>query len=313
MAILLAISGWEPDAWLTRFRALGGGREIRLIPDVGDPAAIDYACVWKPPQGLLATLPNLRAIFSLGAGVDHLLGDPALPDVPIVRIADPDLTMRMTEYVVLHVLLHHRRFKLYDASQRARRWRDEGDPAASDVRVSIMGLGVLGQAAAAALKPLGFQLAGWSRTAKTMPGIETFAGEAGLTPFLARTDILVCLLPLTAETRGFLNYQIFQKLARDGALGGPALINAGRGGLQVEADILRALDDGTLTGASLDVFEQEPLPADSPLWTHPKLFITPHNAAQSDPKALTKYVLGQIERFERGLPLKNVVDRKRGY
>src|SRR5690606_3687027 len=159
------------------------GREIRLIPDIGDPAKIDYACAWKPPPGLLATLPNLRAIFSLGAGVDHLLSDPTLPDVPIVRIADPDLTMRMTEYVVLHVLLHHRRFKLYDASQRARRWRDEGDPAASDVRVGIMGLGVLGQAAVAALRPLGFQLAGWSRTAKTVPGIETFSGEAGLKPF----------------------------------------------------------------------------------------------------------------------------------
>jgi len=313
MTILLAISGWEPDAWLERFRTLGGGREVRLIPDSGDPATVEYACAWKAPPGLLATLPNLRAIFSLGAGVDHLLSDPTLPDVPIVRIADPDLTMRMTEYVVLHVLLHHRRFKRYDASQRARRWRDEGDPAASDVRVGIMGLGVLGQAAVAALRPLGFQLAGWSRTAKTVPGIETFSGHTGLTPFLARTDILVCLLPLTPETHGFLNYQLFQQLARDGALGGPALINAGRGGSQVEADILRALDDGTLTGASLDVFEREPLPADSPLWTHPKLFITPHNAAQSDPKALTKYVLGQIERFERGLPLENVVDRQRGY
>jgi glyoxylate/hydroxypyruvate reductase A len=313
MAILLAISGWEPDAWLERFRALAGGRDVRLIPDVGDPASIDYVCAWKPPHGLLASLPNMRAIFSLGAGVDHLLSDPTLPDVPIVRIADPDLTMRMTEYVVLHVLLHHRRFKLYDANQRARRWQDERDPAASDVHVGIMGMGVLGQAAAAALAPLGFQLAGWSRTPKSAAGVPSFSGEAGLRPFLARTDILVSLLPLTLETRGFLNYPLFQQLARDGALGGPSLINAGRGGSQVEADILRALDDGTLMGASLDVFEQEPLPTNSALWTHPKIFITPHNAAQSDPKALTKYVLGQIERFERGLPLENVVNRERGY
>jgi glyoxylate/hydroxypyruvate reductase len=313
MAILLAISGWEPDAWLERFRALGGGRDIRLIPAVGDPAGIDYVCAWKPPHGLLATLPNLRAIFSLGAGVDHLLSDPSLPDVPIVRIADPDLTMRMTEYVVLHVLLHHRRFKRYDASQRARRWQDEGDPAVRDVRVGIMGLGVLGQAAAAALAPLGFQLAGWSRMPRQVSGVETFSGAAGLRPFLERTDILVSLLPLTEETLRLLDYSLFQGLARDGALGGPSLINAGRGGSQVEADILRALDDGTLAGASLDVFEREPLPADSPLWTHPKLFITPHNAAQSDPKALTKYVLSQIDRFERGLPLENVVDRQRGY
>jgi glyoxylate/hydroxypyruvate reductase A len=313
MTILLAITGWEPDAWLTRFRAQAGGPDVRLIPDIGDPAAIQYACAWKAPPGLLVTLPNLRAIFSLGAGVDHLLGDPTLPNVPIVRIVDPDLTRRMTEYVVLHVLLHHRRFRLYDANQRARRWHDESDPAASEVRVGSMGLGALGQAAAAALRPIGFQLAGWSRTPKMVPGVTAYSGKAGLTPFLARTDILVCLLPLTDDTHGVLNYALFQGLACDGALGGPALINAGRGGLQIEADILRALGDGTLTGASLDVFQQEPLPAESPLWTHPKIFVTPHNAAQSDPRALTTYVLGQIERFERGLPLENVVDRKRGY
>lgn len=312
-AILLAVTGWEPEAWLERFRKFGGGREVRLASDLGNRDAIEYACVWKPPAGLLATLPNLRAIFSLGAGVDHLMGDPSLPDVPIVRIVDPDLTMRMTEYVVLHVLLHHRRMKLYEAQQRERVWKEHADPAASEVRVGIMGLGVLGQDAARALKALGFPVAGWSRTRKTIDGIETFAGTEELSPFLSRTDILVCLLPLTSDTRGFLNYGLFRALARDGALGGPALINAGRGGLQVETDILRALDDGTLAGASLDVFEEEPLPATSPLWTHPKVYVTPHNAAQSDPRALVKYVLAQIERFERGLPLENVVNRSRGY
>jgi glyoxylate/hydroxypyruvate reductase A len=313
MAILLAIESWEPDAWLTRFRALAGGREVRLAPEIGDPADIRYACAWKAPAGLLATLPNLRAIFSLGAGVDHLFADPLLPDVPIVRIIDPDLTMRMTEYVVLHVLLHHRRFKEYDAQQRERVWRELGDPAASEVRVGLLGLGVLGRAAAAALKLLGFQLNGWSRKQRVVPGVTSFAGEAGLKPFLARTDVLVALLPLTEATRGFINYELLRGLARDGPLGGPSLINAGRGGSQVEADILRALDDGTLTCASLDVFQTEPLPADSPLWSHPKVFVTPHNAAQSDPRALTRYVLAQIERFERGLPLENVVDRTVGY
>jgi len=313
MAILLAITGWEPNAWLERFRALAARHEVRLIPDVGDPTAIRYACAWKPPAGLLATLPNVRAIFSLGAGVDHLLNDPTLPDAPIVRIVDPDLTMRMTEYVVLHVLLHHRRFKLYDAQQRDKLWRENADPAASEVRVGIMGLGALGQAAAAALKPLGFQLKGWSRADKNVPSVETYWGAAGLKPFLAGTDILVVLLPLTPDTRNFLTYDLLRGLARDGALGGPSLINAGRGGLQVEADILRALDDGTLTGASLDVFQQEPLPEASPFWMHPKVFLSPHNAAQSNPRALTKYVLDQIDRFERGLPLENVIDRKLGY
>jgi glyoxylate/hydroxypyruvate reductase A len=313
MSILLAISGWEPDAWLERFRAHAGKREVRLAPDFGDPAAIRYVCAWKPAEGLLGKLPNLRAIFSLGAGVDHLLRYPSLPDVPLVRIVDPDLTMRMTEYVVLHVLLHHRRMKLYGAEQAAGAWRDHGDPPASDVRVGIMGLGVLGRAAAAVLAPLGFKLAGWSRTEKRVPGIDTYSGKEGLKRFLAQTDILVCLLPLTSDTRGILRGDLFRGLARDGALGGPSLINAGRGGLQVETDIVAALDDGTLTGASLDVFETEPLPAQSPLWSHPKIYITPHNAAQSDPRALTKYVIAQIERDERGLPLENVVDRKLGY
>jgi glyoxylate/hydroxypyruvate reductase A len=262
---------------------------------------------------LLTTLPNLRAIFSLGAGVDHLFADPSLPDVPIVRIIDPDLTMRMTEYVALHVLLHHRRFKEYDKQQRERVWRELGDPAAKEVRVGLLGLGVLGRAAAAVLKLLGFQLNGWSRTQRVVPGVTSFAGEAGLQPFLARTDVLVALLPLTEATRGFINYELLRGLARDGPLGGPSLINAGRGGSQVEADILRALDDGTLACASLDVFQTEPLPADNPLWSHPKVFVTPHNAAQSDPRALTHYVLAQIERLERGLPLDNVVDRKVGY
>lgn len=313
MTILLAVSGWEPDTWLARFRALAGTREVRLAPDIGDPSAIRYACVWKPPAGLLANFPNLRAIFSLGAGVDHLMGDRTLPDVPIVRIVDPDLTMRMTEYVVLHVLLHHRRMKLYEAQQRERVWREHVDPAASEVRLGIMGLGVLGSAAAEALNRLGFQVAGWSRTGTTASRVEAFAGSAGLEPFLARTDILVCLLPLTPHTRGILNYDLFRKLARDGALEGASLINAGRGGLQVETDILRALDDGTLAGASLDVFEREPLPAESRLWSHPSVYLTPHNAAQSDPRALAKYVLAQIDRFERGLALENVVDRSRGY
>jgi glyoxylate/hydroxypyruvate reductase A len=312
-ALLLAITGWEPDAWLERFAALANGREVRLWPETGDPADIDYACVWKQPAGLLATLPKLKAVFSLGAGVDHLLSDPTLPDVPIVRIVDPDLTGRMTGYVALHVLLHQRKMKLYETQRRERVWRDLYELPTGDVRVGIMGMGVLGTAAAKVLRQLGFQVAGFSRSPKTIGGIKIFSGEAGINAFLGQSDILVGLLPLTAETRGILRYDLFRRLARDGALGGPVLINAGRGGLQVEADILRALDDGTLIGASLDVFEHEPLPEASPFWDHPKVYTTPHNAASSDPKLLTKNVMNQIERFERGLALQHVVDRKRGY
>src|SRR5882724_9125604 len=172
-SILLAIMGWDPKGWEQRFRALAPQHDIRVWPDaVGDPADIRYACVWKPPAGLLAGVPNLKAILSLGAGADDLLADPELPDVPVVRIVDPDLTMRMTEYVVLHVLMQHRRQRGYDAQQRERVWHEHEQPPASAVTVGVMGLGVLGCDAAQALARLGFRTAGWSRTPKTLSGIK---------------------------------------------------------------------------------------------------------------------------------------------
>jgi glyoxylate/hydroxypyruvate reductase len=313
-AILLAVTGTDPHPWEERLGALAPQRDIRLWPHgLGDAADIAYACAWNAPRGLFVRLPRLNAIFSLGAGVDHLLADPDLPDVPIVRIVDPDLTMRMSEYVVFHVLLHHRRYRLYDVQQRERVWREHAQPPANAVAVGVMGLGVLGTVAAAALARLGFRVAGWSRTAKTLVGVETFLGEGGLDPFLRRTEILVCLLPATPATQGIVDLELLRKLKRDGALCGAYLINAARGGLQVEADILTALDEGTLAGATLDVFVREPLPAASPLWRHPKVTITPHNAAFSDPHALAANVLRQIERFEAGLPLEHVIDRAQGY
>jgi glyoxylate/hydroxypyruvate reductase A len=259
-------------------------------------------------------LPNLGAIFSLGAGVDHLFADPRLPDVPIARVVDPDLTRRMSEYVVLHCLMHLRQQRRFDAQQREVLWEDDRlQPAAGDVRVGIMGLGVLGEDAARKLAVMGFDVAGWSRSPKSVHGIETFAGEIGLGPFLARTDILVALLPLTDMTRHIINRPLLSQLARDGRLGGPILINAGRGGLQVEDDILACLDDDTLKAATLDVFETEPLQATSPFWTHPRVTITPHNAAMSDPAAICKLIARQIRRIDRGKSLENVVHRERGY
>jgi glyoxylate/hydroxypyruvate reductase A len=233
--------------------------------------------------------------------------------VPVVRIVDPDLTMRMGEYVVLHVLMHHRFQRRYDSQQRGRVWQENRQPAASAVTVGIMGLGVLGRHAAELLRRIGFNVAGWSRTAKSVDGIATFHGPAALDDFLARTDILVCLLPNTPETTGLIDLALLRKLKRNGPLGGAFLINAGRGSTQVETDILRALDDGSLAGATLDVFEREPLPDASPLWTHPKVTVTPHNAAASAPSALVRNMLDQIERFEAGEPLQNVVDRRAGY
>lgn len=314
-AVLIAATVLDAAAWEARFRSLAPDRDIRRWPDhVGGRSDIAYACAWKPPRGLLAGFANLEAIFSLGAGVDHLASDPDLPRVPIVRVVDRDLTGRMSEYVALQVLLHHRRQRLYDAQQRRRLWRDHDDqPAAGEVAVGVMGLGVLGRDAAAVLQRIGFDVAGWSRSPKSIPGLTTFHGAAQLDAFLARSEILVCLLPHTAQTEGILNLSLLRKLRRDGALGGAYLINAGRGLLQVDADILAALDQGALAGASLDVFATEPLPECSALWTHPKVVITPHNAALSVPNTLVKYVLAQIARHEAGQPLENVVDLRRGY
>ena len=313
-ALLLAITGWDAAPWERRFRAAAPRREIRVWPDrVGDPAEIAYAAAWLPPAGALAPFKNLRAIFSLGAGADVLLADRSLPPVPIVRVVDPDLTHRMTEYVTLHVLMHHRRQRLYDEQQRRRLWHEHAQPAAHEVQVGIMGLGVLGRDAAEVLARLGFEVAGWSRTPRIIPGIATYHGAGGLDAFLARSEILVCLLPATPATHGILNLALLRKLKRDGALGGAYLINAGRGALQVDDDILAALAEGTLAGASLDVFPTEPLPAASPLWAHPNVTITPHNAAASTPKAIAHYIVRQIERCEAGDPFENVIDPARGY
>lgn len=314
MNLLLAVTGWDPTAWANRLQALLPGRQLLTPQTVREPEQIRYGLSWRHRPGAFADLPNLEAIFSLGAGVDHVLVDPDLPDVPIVRVVDPDLTQRMSEWVVLQTLLHFRQFRRYDWQQQERIWaEDEEQPAAKDVRVGLLGLGVLGLDAARKLQAIGFDVAGWSRTKRQLPGLETFHGEAGLDRLLGRTDILISLLPLTAETRGLLNRDLIRKLKRNGRLGGPYLINGGRGGSQVEADIFAALQSGELNGASLDVFETEPLPATSPLWSAPNLYISPHNAAISEPQAVASYIAAAILAYERGEPLPNVVDRKRGY
>ena len=314
MSLLLAMTGWHVEDWRARFKALLPDMPIVTLGEPFDRRSVHYVASWKHPEGSLAGLPNLAAVFSLGAGVDHLFADTRLPDVPIARVVDPDLTTRMSEYVVLHCLMHLRQQRRYDAQQPQKSWDDDrNQPAARSVRVGIMGLGELGQDAARKLAVIGFDVAGWSRSPKSVEGLSTFAGAAGMTPFLARTDILVSLLPLTPETRGTINATLLAGLAQDGRLGGPFLVNAGRGGLQVEADILAALDAGTLKGATLDVFETEPLPAESRLWTHPAVTVTPHNAAMSEPEAVATLISAQIRRLEAGEPLEHVVDPARGY
>ncbi len=312
-AILLAVNGPQTADYERMFRARFTGRDLRVWPDrIGDKAGVAYACIWRAPHGMPAQFPNLKVIFNLGAGADHVLADPDLPDLPLVRAANPDLSMRVTEYCVLHALMFHRRQRLYDAQQRERIWKGHEQPASSEVTVGVMGLGAIGAHAAQTLARVGFKVVGWSASPKQIPGIETFSSPQ-LDAFLGKTEILIVLLPATPATSGILSLSLFRKLRRDGAAGGAFLINAGRGKLQIDADILAALDDGGLAGATLDVFPEEPLPAGSPLWTHPKVTVTPHNAGDVSPEAIVADIARQIERFENGQPLENLVKRQRGY
>lgn len=313
---LLVIGSDRLDAFFNATKAEAPERDVRVYPETGNAADIKYALAWKAPFGAFKQFENLELIVSVGAGVDHLFTDPDLPDVPIVRYVDPDLTARMVQYVVLHTLYHVRRMSELQTQQRARQWQFLPEAMPGEVRVGIMGIGVLGQACARALGALGYKLNGWSRTPKTVDGVTCFAGEQELEAFLNQTDILAVLLPFTPATKGILNRDLFAKLSTAGRhprLPGPVLINAGRGGLQVEADILSAINEDVLYAASLDVFETEPLPTESPLWSSERIVITPHNAAESADESIARYFLRQVGRLENGQPLENIVDPKRGY
>ncbi|MFZ0850912.1 MAG: glyoxylate/hydroxypyruvate reductase A [Hyphomicrobiaceae bacterium] len=315
MAFLIAAST-RANLFAEAVCAQDPGLDLRIAPDLGSAADIEYALVWNPAPGLLRTLPNLKLIISVGAGVDGILSDPELPDVPIVRYVDPDLTGRMVEYIVLNVLYHHRRMSEFRELQQQRLWKYLPEPSAHEVRVGIMGLGVLGSAAAEVLGALGYQLRGWTRAPKRVEGVACFSGADQLDAFLGATDILAVLLPLTSQTRGIVNRGLLRKLSLGGRvaqLPGPVLINAGRGGLQVDADVIAALQKGELYAASLDVFETEPLQEASPLWSHPRVVITPHNAAESAPAAIVRYAFEQMHRHRRGERLPYLIDRRQGY
>jgi glyoxylate/hydroxypyruvate reductase A len=309
MALLFISKSDDPDAWRAMLAEALPDLEVRVWPDLGDAAAIEIALVWKPKPGVLAGLPGLKLIQSLGMGVDHIFVDPDLPaDVPVARLVDPDMVRQMSEYVIFAALRHHRRMDDYDANQRAGKWQGAGLRDTPEVRAGVLGLGEIGRDTARKLALLGFQVAGWSRTAKALDGIESFHGSAGLIPFLNRSDILVCLLPLTPETQGILDARAFAALPS-----GAYVINLARGGHIVEADLLAALDRGHLAGATLDVFETEPLPAGHAFWTHPKIHITPHVAGLTNPRTAAAQVVENIRRVQAGKAARNLVDAARGY
>ncbi|MEM8985405.1 MAG: glyoxylate/hydroxypyruvate reductase A [Pseudomonadota bacterium] len=312
MALIFSSDEDDPVAWRQLILDILPDLDFRIYPDdEGDPNDINYALVNPAACGILRRYPNLKAVFSLFAGVEHIVAQREIlpPGVPIIRLVSPDLTDGMAEYVALHALRYYRDHDAYAQQSADGVWNSH--PLNEDYRkVGIMGLGVLGQAAARMLRDLGFDVAGWSRSKKVIDGVECYAGADQLAPFLARSHTLVSLLPLTAETENLINAGLLSRLPR-----GAYFINAARGGQVVDADLLAALDDGGLAGATLDVFREEPLPLDHVFWRHPKITVTPHVASVTRPcRVSAQWYTDNIKSIEAGAgAIGGVVDLDAGY
>lgn len=277
-------------------------------PDASNLVEIRHVVAWTLPDELIAALPNFEVLFSVGAGIDQLDIARLPPELRIVRMIEPGITDTMTDYVTMAVLALHRDLPFHIAEQRAGRWTWRDVAPANECRVGVMGLGELGRAALAKLAPQGFRLSGWSRSQHRVEGVECFAGNAGLAPFLAQCDILVCMLPLTADTRHILNRSTFAAMPRGGRL-----INAARGGHLVQEDLLAALDSGQIAAAMLDVTDPEPLPADHPFYSHPSIILTPHVAGITRTDSAVHSLIDNLDRALKGEPFVGEVDRNRGY
>lgn len=308
MTLLLKSDAARSQEWMRLLAEKAPDLPFRTWPDIGDPADVRYLAAWLPPDDVMAQFPNLELLFSVGAGVDQLDLAKLPPELPVVRMIEPGLVDSMVEYVTMAVLALHRDLVPYIASQREQAWAPLRIRPASERRVGILGLGMLGEACSRKLAEFGFRVAGWSRSRHAIDGIECFAGNVELPDFLARTDILVCLLPLTDETRGILGARLFAGLPR-----GAMLVNAGRGGHLDQDALLAALDSGQIASAVLDVTVPEPLPAGHPLWSHPSLLITPHVASRSRSEASLDALLENLRRHRAGEPLVGLIDRQRGY
>ncbi len=294
--------------WAQLFAERAPEIDFHIWPSTGDPSRVRFLAAWEPPENLAATFPNVELVFSAGAGVDQFDLSRIPAHVPVVRMIESGLVAGMVEYVTLAVLAAHRDWLGYATQQRQGLWKPIPVRTAASRRVGVLGMGVLGQAVLEKLHGFGFQCAGWSRTEHALPGIDCFAGENGMHAFLAHTDILVCLLPLTAATRGMLSRALFQRMPP-----GAILINVGRGGHLVERDLLDALDGGQLSAAILDVCDPEPLPQGHPFWRHPRIMLTPHIASMTQPETAVEAVIENIRRHREGLPLVGLVDRQHGY
>jgi glyoxylate/hydroxypyruvate reductase A len=308
MTLLYKADPERGKLWAQHFAQKAPEIPFRLWPDVGDPAAVRYLAAWQPPDDPARTLPNLEVIFSVGAGIDQFDLSRVPPHIAVVRMIEPGIVEGMVEYVTQAVLTIHRDLFDYALQQRQRVWREMPVRAASTRRVGVLGLGMLGTAVLERLRVFGFPCAGWSRSEHRLEGVECFAGVEALDAFLARTDVLVCLLPLTDATRGLLDKRLFGKLPK-----GASFVNVGRGPQVNQQDLLDALDSGQLQNAILDVTDPEPLPDSHPFWTHPRVRITPHIASATRPESAVDVVLENIRRRRDGLPMVGEVDRSRGY
>jgi glyoxylate/hydroxypyruvate reductase A len=308
MALLFLSKADNPVEWRERLTARLTGLDMRVYPKVGDPRDVDAALVWRYPPGELKRYPNLKLICSLGAGVDHLLADPDLPDVPLARIVDPDLARAMAEYALLAVLYFHRDFDHYRRAQLEGKWLKRANATPDKRRIGLLGLGEIGMACATVLRGRGFPVAGWSRSPKSIEGVTCHHGAAGFTALLRESDVVICVLPLTLETTGILDSRAFALMPPGGYV-----VNVGRGKHLVDDDLLAALDSGHLAGAMLDVFAREPLPAAHPFWSHPRIVVTPHIAALTNPATAADQIAENLRRLADGRPLINLVDRAVGY
>ncbi|WP_142848413.1 glyoxylate/hydroxypyruvate reductase A [Telmatospirillum sp. J64-1] len=308
-AILFYSEFDDPEEWRGHLRELAPWLDFRVWPDVGDPADIEWALVWKPPPGELRRFPNLRLIVNLGAGADSILADRTLPEhVPICRIVDPEMGRMMAQFALLAVMRHHRDFVSFERAKRQAEWRYIHPKPASAVRVGVMGLGSLGREAAALIASMGYRVAGWSRSPKRLEGIDTYAGQEELGAFLARSDILISLLPLTEETRDLIGRDVFSRLPR-----GAVFISLGRGHVVDEDALVEALRSGQVGEATLDVFRQEPLPKEHPFWAMEQVMITPHLASVAMAATSAPQVVENLLRTRAGQPPLNEVDRRKGY
>lgn len=307
----LAIISPDQDrrAWVKALKAHQPDLDVEIWPRIAAPERVEIALCWNHPPGSLLAFPNLKLISSFGAGVDHLLNDPRLPaDVPLVRLVDPNLQQSMSEYVLLGALDWFRRGRDYRDQQAQKNWNPLPLPHISEVGVGIMGCGKIGRFVGEVLASAGFSVSGWSRTPQQLDPLTGYSGDKELATFLSRSDILVCLLPLTLATEGLLDTRTFNLLPQ-----GAFLINVGRGAHLVEADLLTALDRGQLSGALLDVFRQEPLPPQHPFWRHDKIRVTPHIASITNPVSASEQLLTSYSRLCRGQEPLNRVNRLLGY